>query len=313
MPGNAKLVCGAFPLATLSKDDAHKYLDVLKEHGVDELDTARIYEGSEEALGELRAPETFVIDTKARGFAEGSLTRDSINQSIDESFRLLKVESVNIFYLHSPDPATLLEETLDTINSLYVKGKFKKFGLSNYKPEDVRKVYSYCKEKGYVLPTVYQGNYNAFARKAESTLFPVLRELEIAFYAYSPIAGGFLAKTPEQILEGQGRFDKTKFVGQLYLALYDKPSLIEGLGRWAKLAEKAGISRASLAYRWIAHSSGIDGNFGDAIIVGARTPDSLSQTLGTIEDGPLDAEIVREIEDIWKLVENEAPLDNYNH
>lgn len=71
--------------------------------------------------------------------------------------------------------------------------------------------------------------------------------------------------------------------------------------------------QASLAYRWIAHSSGIDGNFGDAIIVGARTPDSLSQTLGTIEDGPLDAEIVREIEDIWKLVENEAPLDNYNH
>ena len=89
--------------------------------------------------------------------------------------------------------------------------------MSNYKVEDVQKVYDICKEKGYPLPEVYQGNYSAVARKQEEVLFPTLRKLGISFYAYSPIAGGFLVKTKQQVLDGAGRFDTSTPIGQMYL------------------------------------------------------------------------------------------------
>ena len=95
-------------------------------------------------------------------------------------------------------------------------GFFKRFGLSNFKAEDVQKVYDICKEKSYPLPEVYQGNYSAVARKQEEVLFPTLRKLGISFYAYSPIAGGFLVKTKQQVLDGAGRFDTSTPIGQMY-------------------------------------------------------------------------------------------------
>jgi aflatoxin B1 aldehyde reductase len=90
---------------------------------------------------------------------------------------------------------------------VYKTGAFKRFGLSNYAPSDVQKAYDICKKNNWVLPTCYQGNYSPVARRQETELFPTLRKLGIAFYAYSPLAGGFLTKTVEQIKDGAGRFN----------------------------------------------------------------------------------------------------------
>lgn len=62
---------------------------------------------------------------------------------------------------------------------MHKRGFFKRFGLSNFKPAMVEKVYEIAKAKGYVLPTVYQGNFNPAARKIEEDLLPVLRKLNI--------------------------------------------------------------------------------------------------------------------------------------
>ncbi|SCU90649.1 LAME_0E09472g1_1 [Lachancea meyersii CBS 8951] len=310
---SVKTVCGAFQLSLLSAPELDKYVETLKKYSVTELDTARIYPGSEECLGNNDLPKSFVIDTKALGFTPNSLRRDSIIESIDESFRLLKVDSVDIFYLHCPDPASPLEETLDTIGYLYKQGKFKRFGISNYSPEDVQKIYDYCKAKGHVLPSVFQGNYNAFARRVEQTLFPLLKELNVSFYAYSPIAGGFLAKTPQQVTEGVGRFKQNGPVGDLYNGLYNRPSLMKGLEKWNKIAEKAGITNAALAYRWVAHNSPLKAESGDAIILGARSAESMAQNLEAIKQGALDPQIAKEIDEIWETIKDDAPLDNYDY
>ena len=92
--------------------------------------------------------------------------------------------------LAAPDHKTPIEETLEAINEVHKQGHFKRFGLSNYQAEDVERIYKHCKEHNYVLPTVYQGNYSPVARKQEQLLFPTLRKYNIAFYAYSPLAGG---------------------------------------------------------------------------------------------------------------------------
>lgn len=205
-----------------------------------------------------------------------------------------------------------MESTLAGINKLHQKGAFKRFGLSNYSPQDVEKVYEHCKEKGYVLPTVYQGNYNAVARRVESSLFPTLRKLGMSFYAYSPIAGGFLTKTKQQIDEGAGRFDPNTQVGKMYRGLYAKPTYLEVLAEWQETAKEEGCTGAELAYRWVSHNSALKADLGDAIIIGASSTEQINQTVAGLKKGHLSKKACEKIEEIWHKIKNEAPLDNMN-
>jgi aflatoxin B1 aldehyde reductase len=198
------------------------------------------------------------------------------------------------------------------LNEVYKSGAFSRFGVSNFKAEDVQRLYDYSKEHNYVLPSVYQGNYSAVARLQETVLFPVLRKLNIAFYAYSPIAGGFLTKTKQDFLDGKGRFNASHSVGSMYRELYGKDSYLEALGKWEALATDAGLERAEVAYRWVAWNSPLKKEFGDAIIIGASNLSQLEKTLGWLKKGPLDEKTASAIDDVWKTIEHDAPLDNYH-
>ena len=151
----------------------------------------------------------------------------------------------------------------------------------------------------------------AVARKQESVLFPTLRKLGIAFYAYSPIAGGFLTKTKAQIEEGAGRFKKGDFIGDMYLEMYAKPSYMKALEDWENIANEEGCTRAQLAYRWVKFNSSLKPEHGDGIIIGASSHEQLKQTLEGFKDGPLSQKAASRIDDVWKTIEHEAPLDNF--
>jgi aflatoxin B1 aldehyde reductase len=203
---------------------------------------------------------------------------------------------------------------LSGINELYQAGKFNRFGLSNFRADEVETVIQLAKKKQFVLPTVYQGNYNPISRKQETELCTVLRKHGLAFYAYSPVAGGFLAKSKEQLLRGdaQGRWDPNTMLGTVYHALCNKPTFLDMLDEWDRIAKEAGVSKAELAYRWMAYHSGLRGDLGDAIVVGASSVDQLRQTAQGLRNGPLSDTTVGRIEKVWELVKDEAVLDNFN-
>ncbi len=172
----------------------------------------------------------------------------------------------------------------------------------------MEKIHEYCQAHNYVVPTVYQGNYNPLARRQETVLLPTLRRLGISFYAYSPIAGGFLAKTRQQILDGSGRFGE----GSSYRKLYGHDRLLEALSTWNDIADAAGASPPELAYRWVTFNSPLKRESGDAIIVGTSSLAQLKETLGWIGKGPLDQETASKIDAFWEEVQDHAPLDNFH-
>lgn len=94
--------------------------------------------------------------------------------------------------------------------------------------------------------------------------------------------------------------------------MYSKPSLIEALGDWEAIAKEEGVTKADLAYRWVKYNSPLKPEHGDAIIIGASSEEQLKQTLDSINGGPLSANAVKKIDEIWKKIEHEAPLDNYH-
>jgi aryl-alcohol dehydrogenase-like predicted oxidoreductase len=143
-------------------DQLHELFKVLKDGGCSTIDTAAIYGASEELLGKAKAGDQFTLDTKAKGGfgGAGHASKQNVLAEAENSKKMLG-HDVDIYYLHAPDKDTPLEQTLEGVNEVYKKGFFKRFGVSNFKAEDVEKVYNVCKEKGYPLPSAYQG-MNAF-------------------------------------------------------------------------------------------------------------------------------------------------------
>ncbi|KAF2721104.1 Aldo/keto reductase [Polychaeton citri CBS 116435] len=288
-----------------------KVFDVLEKYNVKAIDTAFMYGESETFLGEANASKRFIIDTKQRG-GLNKADRENVLAEAKSSQEKLK-STVDVFYLHAPDYNTPFEETLEAVNEVYKSGFFKRFGLSNFKAQDVQKLFDIAKEKGYVLPTVYQGNYNAVARLQEEQLFPTLRKLGISFYAYSPMAGGFFAKTKQYILDGKGRFDTSTFIGKLYSKLYNRPSYLEALDTWDDIAKEEGVTKTNLAYRWVRYNSILKPEHGDAIIIGGSTIEQIEQTLGAINEGPLSEKAAKRIDDeVWATIKNDAAVDMFH-
>lgn len=173
-----------------------------------------------------------------------------------------------------------------------------------------------CSEKSYVAPTVYQGSYCAVQRTMEDSLLPVLRRHGLAYHAYGASGGGFLAKTPEHLRAGGdagGRWDGSNAVGQLYRALYaDRETTMAALEAWQVVARDEGVTGAELAFRWVVHHSVLDGERGDAVIVGARGVDQLRSTLAAVAKGPLSEGAAKRIGEIWDGVRGDSFLDGFN-
>ena len=197
---------------------------------------------------------------------------------------------------------------------MYKAGHFTYFGLSNYTAQGVQDVYDHCKEKGYVLPTHFQGNYNPVSRHIDTDLLPTLRKLGISFYAYSPLAGGFLTKTKEQIAGGgddAGRFASSNMLSGMYKKLYsERPKLLQSLELWEEIAQKANVSKAELAYRWMSFNSPLKAEHGDGIIFGASKISQITSTVSWIKKGPFEDDIAKQVDKVWDLVKDEAPLNN---
>lgn len=282
------------------------FLGSVRSHGVKELDTARVYNGgrSEELLGLTDARSYFAISTKAPAFAKGSLTEQNILRNCNESLKALKQDKVDIYYLHGPDRTVPFEEQCRAIAKLHRQGRFQRFGVSNISAAEVRQIHDICQREGYCLPSVYQGGYNPLFRSAEAGLFPTLRELGMKFYAYSPLAGGALAKPLDQILnpkEGT-RFHEMPIFAQLYAS----DTAVTALKRQTELGEKHGIGIMESALRWFMHHSPLEPE--DGVILGASTTAQVEASLAACEKPPLPEEVAAGWEAVWDAMRDRAPV-----
>ncbi|OAA67674.1 NADP-dependent oxidoreductase domain protein [Cordyceps fumosorosea ARSEF 2679] len=269
------------------------FLGVLRAHNVTTIDTAQAYGNSEATLGQVRAGERFTLDTK---WSPPSWTETTpwasqarIIETADESIQRLGTPA-GTFYLHKMDPLTPLAETLAGVNEAYRRRRFRRLGLSGFPPAAVAAAHEHCITHGYPPPAVYQGGYNPLSRDKEATLLPTLRRLGVAFHAFSPAAGGFLGKTPAQ----QASTTCAPYLREERYA--------RALGRWNELAAAEGVGAAEMAYRWMAHHSALDGARGDALVIGASSPEQLEETLTGIAKGPLSEEACAGIQEIWETL-----------
>ncbi|KAL4731945.1 hypothetical protein ACLX1H_000944 [Fusarium chlamydosporum] len=296
------------PMARFSTPtEVNAFLDVFHKHGHDQLDTAAVYSPgapytSEPRIGAVLAGSRFKIDTKADWF-EGH-TKESVSRDIENSLKNLQIDQINIYYLQLPERVHPLKPVLEVLDQAHRDGKIKAWGISNYRADEVQKTIDICEENDFVKPSVYQGHYNPVVRGGEKELFPLLRKHGIAFYAYSPGAGGFFAqkhKNPEPM----SRFSGSTKVGSVYVAMYVKDSIEAAVGKALQVAAKYNIGGHAAALRWTAHHGILEKQYGDGVIIGASSLSQLEENLNTVEEGPLPEELAAAIDQVYQEVGDE--------
>ncbi|EDL13301.1 aldo-keto reductase family 7, member A5 (aflatoxin aldehyde reductase) [Mus musculus] len=231
------------------------------ERGHSELDTAFMYcDGQSEKVK---------IATKANPWEGKSLKPDSIRSQLETSLKRLQCPRVDLFYLHAPDHSTPVEETLRACHQLHQEGKFVELGLSNYASWEVAEICTLCKSNGWILPTVYQGMYNATTRQVEAELLPCLRHFGLRFYAYNPLAGGLLTGK-YKYEDKDGKQPVGRFFGNNWAETYRNRFWKEHHFEAIALVEKAlqttygtnAPRMTSAALRWMYHHSQLQGTRG---------------------------------------------------
>ena len=277
------------------------------DRGHREVDTALAYAGgeTERMLGEIfsKHPELLArasIATKANPWpggnmtssaGEGGLEPSQLRAQVTASREALAPGAVDLLYLHAPDSATPIEETLRELKALHEEGAWKQLGLSNFPAWEVVHVYHKCLEMGMPPPSAYQGMYNCVTRACEPELLPALRKLNVRFLAYNPLAGGLLTgKHASYNADANAESDRGRFVSnKMYQDRFWKreyfsaAELIKNACQTADPDGTLGLTPASAALRWMYSHSQLDGGKGDAVILGASSVAHLTANLDAAE------------------------------
>ncbi|KAL7272488.1 hypothetical protein RUND412_004697 [Rhizina undulata] len=295
-------------------DNARKILEYLKSEGYDELDTARIYVAgkSESFLAEAGYKDLdFKVATKVYPTQPGIHEPTVLKAKFRESLEALGAEKVHIFYLHAADRSVPFEDTLRAVNELYQEGKFDIFGVSNYASYELAELVVTCRERGWVVPKIYEAMYNPFTRAIEKELVPACRKYGLDIVAYNPLAGGLLTGKYSRVdLEAPpiaGRFSNTfQDQGSLYRARYMAPDHFAALERVKAVAEKFSLTVHEIAIRWLIHHSALKtaekgGN--DGIIIGVSELGQMKEGVEASRKGPLPEEVVKVVDGGWEVTE----------
>lgn len=182
----------------LDLDATRSVVEAALDAGVTFFDTAESYGnggGSERFLGELldgRRDRVVVATKFGWGTEPGRGARENVLRSIDGSLERLRTDYVDLYYLHRPDPATPLAETLGALGELVRAGKVRAIGCSAFSAAQLADADRVAHELGSTRFTVVQNEYNLLDRRDDADVLPLCRELGVGYVPYYPLASGLL-------------------------------------------------------------------------------------------------------------------------
>jgi aryl-alcohol dehydrogenase-like predicted oxidoreductase len=248
--------------------------------GINWIDTAAVYGlgHSEEVVGEAiqgisKKPYIFTKcerrwDNDRKIFP--SLKADSIRKECEDSLRRLKIDTIDLYQVHWPEPDADIEEGWTEMARLKEEGKVRWIGVSNFSAEQMKRAQK-------IAPiTSLQPPYSLLVRKAEPEILPFARQNNIGVIVYSPMRAGLLAgKMTKERVEKLSKDDwRTRDKDFQEPQLSRNLELVEVL---RNIGQRHGRTPGEVAIAWTLNNPAVT-----AAIVGLRRADQVEGTIGAL-------------------------------
>jgi len=214
-------------------------------------------------------------------------SRKYLLASLDQSLLRMRLDYVDIFYSHRPDPDTPLEETMGALEQAVRQGKALYAGISNYTAEGTAKAASILRRLGTPC-LIHQPRYSMFDRWIENGLTDVLEREGIGCIAFSPLEQGLLTdKYLDGIPDGSRASKPHGFLRPEHVT----PEKIGKVRKLNEIARARGQSLAQMALRWVLRRPAMT-----SALVGASSVRQLDENLDSLAAPDLMDEELERIE-----------------
>jgi L-glyceraldehyde 3-phosphate reductase len=216
-------------------------------------------------------------------------SRKYLLASLDQSLRRMRLDYVDIFYSHRPDPDTPLEETMSALAQAVGSGKALYAGISNYGPEQTSEAVRILRAMGTSC-LIHQVQYSMFKRTPEQGLLDVLGRTGVGCIAFSPLAQGLLTDRYLGGVPGDSRAAKS--YGFLKRSDITEDTLVR-VRALHEVAAERGQSLAQMALAWALR----DGRM-TSVIIGASKVEQIDQNVASLRNLRFSEDELRRIDGI---------------
>jgi L-glyceraldehyde 3-phosphate reductase len=216
-------------------------------------------------------------------------SRKYLLASLDQSLKRMKLDYVDIFYHHRPDPDTPLEETMGALDHAVRQGKALYAGISNYRPKETRRAVAILRKLGTPC-LIHQPRYNMFDRWIEDGLTAVLEKEGIGCIVFSPLAQGLLTDRYLRDIPSDSRATWDQFFTR---AMVEKK--LPTIRALHAIAKGRGQSLAEMALAWVLRLPVVT-----SAVIGASSVAQLESNVKTLYGLEFSREELAEIREILR-------------
>ena len=224
------------------------------------------------------------------------LCRKHVFEACYAAMKRLRVDYLDLYFCHRPDPDTPIEETVRAMTDLIRQGKVLYWGTSEWSAAQINDAATVARELGLVSPTMEQPQYNMFEReKVEKEFAPLYGDLGLGTTIWSPLASGLLTGKYNNGDPGDTRMSlkgyewlKEKFTND------EAKQRLQTVKALAGVASDLSTNLPRLALAWCLRNPHVS-----TVITGASRVEQLVDNLGALEVLPkLTPDVLEKIEEL---------------
>ena len=297
--------------AAADRDDFERCLAVARDAGVNFLDNAEIYAlgASEELMGERLARldwprDAYMVSSKAffgtrmdAAPTQRGLSRKHLMEACHQALRRLRLDYLDLYFCHRPDPDTPVAETVAAMDTLVRQGKVLYWGTSEWPAERIAEARAVAQRERLAAPVVEQPEYNLFhRRRVEQEYRPLCGEAQgLGLTIWSPLASGVLSGKYRNGIPDGSRATHAAFTKlRERLGSERGRGMVEATAQLGEIAAELGCATQHLAIAWCLENPTVS-----TVLLGASTSAQLEDNLRALEyRSQLDAGCLQRIDAI---------------
>ena len=265
------------------------------DHGVNFFDNAEVYANGEaervmgDVIADLRLPrdgwcvssKVFFGSAKEPRPTQKGLSRKHVVDACNDALRRLRVDYLDLFYCHRPDPDTPIGETVQVMDRLVRQGKVLYWGTSEWSAAQIREAHAIAADNGFDAPMMEQPQYNLLHReRVEVEYASLYADFGMGTTIWSPLASGLLTGKYNDGVPAGSRLAQEGY-GWLRRSMLDpQAGGVDRARRFSAIAAELRIAPATLAIAWCLRNPNVS-----CVLLGATTVEQLLQNMEALDAG----------------------------
>ena len=282
----------------IARGEARNLVAAAWDNGVNFFDNAEVYaQGrAEQVMGDviadLRLPrDGYCVSSKvffgavdAPNPLQRGLSRKHVHDACHAALKRLRVDYLDLFYCHRPDPDTPIGETVQAMDVLVRQGKVLYWGTSEWSAAQIAEAVAFARAHGLHAPSMEQPQYNLLHRqRVEQEYAPLYVDAGLGTTIWSPLASGLLTGKHNAGIAADSRLAQPS-LGWLQAAVLGEGEAgaerLAKVRRFTALAAELGESPAQLAIAWCLRNRHVS-----SVILGASRVAQLEENLRALDVG----------------------------